>query len=71
MSSGIQVFDSLNERARNILFHERSHGMTCDIFWNDISSKVTAMHIYFDLDEDSIYYVNQKFVLCTDIGEPT
>jgi len=69
----IQVFNNLDgdERARNILFHERSQGMVFEIFWNERIRKFTTISILFDADIDPEYYIDQHFALCTEISKHT
>lgn len=67
----IQVFNSLDERARSILFHERSQGMAYEVLWNERISKFMNIGILFDLDKDPEHHVSRHFALCTEIGKHT
>jgi hypothetical protein len=63
----VQVFNSLDERARRILFHERSQGLVYEILWTERIRKFTMIMIWFDLDENPEYRVSRHFDLSTDI----
>jgi len=57
----MQVWKSLDPREKAILFHEKSSGVACRVYWNHRDNKCGVLHIYFDADNEPEFYVVRRF----------
>jgi hypothetical protein len=63
-----QVWKSLDEWEKDVLFDPQSSGLLCRVFWGARGRSFTAINISFDKNNDPGYRVSRKFDPLVEIG---